>query len=314
MSRALREREADAMDIFIDPRRIQTLNDELESIRTLMEKKASKAPADVLLADVDTIDEYILHGLVPNDVSLKYGSYRLDLIETILTYIKTAVSSVAYVDPARYHQIHHMVTIATKNIQKDDENDDIFVILSEVESIVSEINSKSMLFSSKLSLALSAYLKKQWSPIISSHRKALRTLGGNLIVLGLVEVVGRPIVMLYPIYSVLIKVLVIVQNSQSQSRTISPTQIIELIKSIIMLFIVSKLLEVLNAFTGLGYTCLVAGAVSLAISSNDDNIRVIAPMISGHLSKINQFICAIKNVEDSLMQHVSRLAPAVKNE
>jgi len=131
----------------------------------------------------------------------------------------------------------------------------------------------------------------------------LTYLGSKLVILGLVEVIGKPIVMLYPIYNLLITIQDIFQLGVAEVRpaakSLTLSQIVTLIKAIGLLLVTMQLIWVLSSYTGLGYACLGIGVTAITGSSSDDFIkRFSAPLFSQYLIKMELFIDQVSKIEN----------------
>ncbi len=124
-----------------------------------------------------------------------------------------------------------------------------------------------------------------------------------MVILGLVEVIGKPIVMLYPIYNLLITIQDIFQLGVAEVRpaakSLTLSQIVTLIKAIGLLLVTMQLIWVLSSYTGLGYACLGIGVTAITGSSSDDFIkRYSAPLFSQYLIKMELFIDQVSKIEN----------------
>ncbi len=63
--------------------------------------------------------------------------------------------------------------------------------LMQLDDICEEIRAKRGLLSSELLQALDTGLQRQWSPILNDNQRLLQSLGGKMLVLGVVEVIGK---------------------------------------------------------------------------------------------------------------------------
>lgn len=63
--------------------------------------------------------------------------------------------------------------------------------LMQLDDICEEIRAKRGLFGSDLLQALDAGLHRQWNPILNDNQRLLQSLGGKMLVLGVVELVGN---------------------------------------------------------------------------------------------------------------------------
>jgi hypothetical protein len=78
------------------------------------------------------------------------------------------------------------------------------------------------------------------------------------IYIGLVEAVGRPIVLLYPLFLTTQEVLKIA-TEYDVKKSVSVESILQMGKMIVMLIAVVQLAGILTMYSGLGYVCLALG-------------------------------------------------------
>jgi hypothetical protein len=228
--------------------------------------------------------------------------YRLEILnEAILPYIKSMRGSYT-MDPARFDQIEYMLDIlsdtdraCTSNGMETNASHPASTFLL-CDKLVIEINSKAYWMKSSLAKNLETAVNKQWRPIVADCRNALQNAGVKLFAIGLVEVIGRPILMLYPIWLLLQQVLVIVKQMEHKQQ-ISPRTLIAIVKAVIMLWLSSYLIQVLAMYQGMGYTSLALGSLALGISSSDSTIKEIAPAIAPHLSGLDKFLDRLSYLE-----------------
>jgi hypothetical protein len=181
--------------------------------------------------------------------ALSLPQYRVDLLDSVIfPYLKSMKTRVL-LDKERFQQLRVLISLVSKS--SANKSDDIYIVLQKVDDIVHSINSKRMLFQSELATKLRKYLEVQWVPIINDHKRSLRRIGGGLIALGIVEVIGRPAAVLYPLATILKSVMKIVQELERDKYHISPTVVVDIVKGIIMLIVVSKAISILDAYTGL---------------------------------------------------------------
>lgn len=176
-------------------------------------------------------------------------------------------------------------------------------LLYSVDRLIDNINNQSSsLFSwkSKLSILLKSYSNKQWQPILLDTQVGLRSMGGNLICLGMVEVVGRPVVMLYPLYLVAMEGLKLTNEIELRGR-ITPDIIVRVIKIVALLLIGFQLITILSMYSGLGYSCLLIGGVAVTLAASDELTKIIAPVMAPHLFNLDMMFHRLQRVERMAM-------------
>ena len=188
-------------------------------------------------------------------------------------------------------------------------------LLISVDKLIEEINSQNSSFfawKSKLSTLLQTFSNKEWQPILLDTQAGLRSIGGNLICLGMVEVVGRPVVMLYPLYLVALEGLRITNDIEIRGK-ISPDIIIRVIKIAALLFLGFQLITILSMYAGLGYSCLLIGTAGVVLASNDQLTKIVAPIMAPHLLNLDMMFEKLQSMEMMAMKALDRNPQSSKN-
>ena len=306
-----------------DPQRLQCV-ERLQAVEALLAAKASgSAVGSGLWAG--------LHDTVAQ-LSEAYGSescaprrFQLELLrEAILPYIQDKMLGPRfYVDKARFIQLQqllfHLSAVAPppsdQHHPSPPPETHAAVALLAVDQVVSEIRRERSLWPSELAHALELAALRQWTPILHDHRQLLHSVGGKALLLGLVEVIGRPVLMLYPVCLLGAECLRLAQKlglaeallqpqpqpqqaqAQAQARgnnsrggggrapwwtQISTADALSLLRLLAMVIVVNQALAVLAAYSGLGYACLGLGLGALALASNDELLKRYIPVIAPH--------------------------------
>lgn len=174
-------------------------------------------------------------------------------------------------------------------------------VLFTIDRVQNDINGHSMLWESKLSKLLRACSRKQWQPILLDTQSSLRSIGGSLIALGMVEVVGRPVVMLYPVYMVIMQALKLSKEIEMNHNRITVQQYLQIFKIGVYFAFAYLLLTVLAMYTGLGYTCLLIGGGSVLVASNDEFTKQAAPVIAPHMVNIDLMLGQLHRLEGAVV-------------
>jgi hypothetical protein len=246
-------------------------------------------------------------GFLDPDVPKK--RYQIDLlVETVIPYLQEAKSQL-HTQPSRLNQIQAILRVLSEGDVSQGTKEHASHpchSLKKIETIIVSINREGGLWKSKLSKALEDGVSKQWAPIIADHQQALLSIGGKLCILGLVEAVGRPIIMLYPLF-VISKELLKISSEIDVKKKVSMNSIMQIIKMAVMLFCVVQLLGILSMYTGLGYTCFGLGCGALLVSSNDELTKSSVPMMAPHMVSISLFLDQLYKLEGAAVGALSRL-------
>ena len=120
------------------------------------------------------------------------------------------------------------------------------------------------------------------------------------------EAVGRPIIMLYPLF-IISKELLKISSEIDVKKKVSMNSIMQIVKMAVMLFCVVQLLGILSMYTGLGYTCFGLGCGALLVSSNDELTKSSVPMMAPHMVSISLFLDQLYKLEGAAVGALSRL-------
>ena len=239
-------------------------------------------------------------GFLDPEVPIK--RYQLELlVEAVIPYLQDRKNQM-HTTASRFAQIETLLRILSGSDSSHtspgsaEVGNHPYHSLIKIDKLITQINREGGMWKSKLSTALEQGVKKQWEPIIGDHQRALSNIGGKLCMLGLVEAVGRPIVMLYPLFLVTQEALKIASEIEVK-KYISVKSIMQIAKMLAMLLGVVQLSGILSMYTGLGYTCLAIGCAALFISSNDDLTKSAVPVLAPHMANINLFMDRLYQLE-----------------
>jgi hypothetical protein len=257
--------------------------------------------------------DYTINTFIDSNSSV--SKYKLDILnEAVIPYISSMESSLS-IEHFRYFHLSSLLALLSGDVSNNNNRDNQYQshpssTLIELESLVKDINRQSGfgLWPSRLGKYVEQAVQKQWQPIIQDNKRALSNIGGKLVCLGLVEIVGRPIIMLYPLYLVSQEVLQIVSDIQTPkegNNKVSIKSIVNLIKAMVMLYASLQVLGVLAMYSGLGYSCLILGIVSCVISTKEDLIKIASPIISQYLKQFEALFDKLYKIETNVLSSLS---------
>ena len=197
------------------------------------------------------------------------------------------------------------------NDANDQETNHPAHILCKIELIIDDIDNNSGfgLWKSSLASSLRRAVKKQWDPILKDTQKALQLVGSKLLMLGVVEVIGRPLIMLYPLYVISTDCLQVISDMNLQQeeltmRTISqipPAKFLLLVKAFMLLWASFQVITILSMFNSIGYSCLIIGSISLFLSVSDERTKQVAPFLSTHMKHLDNVMSFLSVIENKMM-------------
>ena len=236
-----------------------------------------------------------------SDTNVSKKLYRVQILnEAVIPYLSTMKTN-SFLDTARFQQIEYLLDILSDSDKIYSMSSDITTLhpaitCQLIDKLVIEINSKNYWRQSTLASKLQTAVMKQWTPILHDLRNALQNIGLRLTALGLVEVVGRPVVMMYPLWLLLREVLHLVKQIEHK-QSISPTTVVTMVKAFLMLYVSSSLVSLLSMYQGMGYTCLALGGLTLMVSQSESHLKQFAPILSPHLTHIDDFLDKLTSIE-----------------
>lgn len=228
--------------------------------------------------------------------------YKIEILhDGVLPYMKKIQSRVV-LDKDRFSQLQSILFLLSNNtVENTVPNVHPATTLGAIDNIIREINSKGGWFKSELAVSLDRAVKKQWQPVIADTRNALLNWGAKVGAVGLAEIVGRSYLMLWPIYMIIMDVLRIVKTVE-EKKGLTAEVVVQLVKSIILMYVVSQLLAILAAFNGVGYICLLTSAVALVVSTSDSLIKHFTPVISPNLALLDETLEQVTAFEKTLVR------------
>ena len=303
---------------LVVPRDAESFGAALTSLASLQEVTSKLARTSPLAAGWRQIDSdlcAVVDMMMIRDVEM----YKMNILVSISSYLHEIVGRHGKpIDPSRFQQVHQLL----RALYNDDSSEGAGSTsvhhhpartLAELDGLLREIRDSARFNFSPSSLVqrLEAAITKEWRPITKTTQDALNSVGSKLLFLGLVETIGRPLVMLYPIYLVLNKVLEIVAKFEANSIPGSrrgefrAKDATDLIKAALLLLVCSKLMSVLQMYSGVGTTCLAAGAAALFVASSESNTKAAVPLLAPYLYQIEQLVNRVSSIEGQAMSMLS---------
>jgi hypothetical protein len=175
-------------------------------------------------------------------------------------------------------------------------------VLIKIDDILLRV--RSGIWASQLQKLLTAALNKQWRPIIFDNQRMFKNVGSKLVGLGIAELLGRPLLMLYPIYMVTMAAMKVVGELNTKKQP-GPETYLQIIKGMLLLWGATRLMNVLSAFQGLGMSCLVFGCIAIIISVNDALTKVAAPIVAQHFVRIDGWVSRLSSFEQNSFSALS---------
>jgi hypothetical protein len=222
------------------------------------------------------------------DPSFSLRVYQVDLIREIIIPYLSELKGRSHTDPDRVNQLTDIM--ATILIARNDEHPSN--CLNSLEVILRDVNRKAYLFQSKLSTSMQRAIHNQWQPILADNRNFLQNLGGKLLFLGLLGVIGWPLIFMYPMITHSHKLLRIL-NEFDTSRRISKQSIFDLASMMVMMFVCSQLTNILSTYMSFGYTAGTIGVVILVMAQSEAFLKQVSPTMAAHAPMFDSILALL---------------------
>ena len=204
-------------------------------------------------------------------------------------------------------------------------------ILNHVDELICEIN----FWKSELSKLLTNTSNVLWRPILIDMKVSVTSISSKLIVVGLVDMIGKPLLMLYPVWMLCQQVLIIVNNLKLNkvqngtgagtgrvtgagagtgvtltedflsSRGLNIQVIFQLIKAILLLVVISKFIKILELFQGIGTICVALGTGLYALSLNEVYFKKYIPVIAPNIMLLHSMMDQVIQLESMIESNVT---------
>jgi hypothetical protein len=250
-------------------------------------KKAAIKDAswNTLLSDVSNLTTYLC------DPSSQIKQFQLELIqEGVLPYLKT-MQNRFIIDKKRFIQVSTILSAISFSDHVHPAS-----TLQAIDNVIAEIDKTNYIWKSTLQENLEKSVDKQWQPIIYDNKNLLNNIGSKLVFIGLIGTIGWPIATMYPLYKTSIILFKIIQDWESK-KIITIDNLFELLKTFVIVFSIFQLLTILSIYANMGFSCLFIGFLAFIIASNNQFIKIFAPLIAPYIEKISFFINVIDMIE-----------------
>jgi hypothetical protein len=115
---------------------------------------------------------------------------------------------------------------------------------------------------------------------------------------GLVDVFRSGLFIL-PILTLLAEIALIIQKVNDKSG-FSPQNVIQLIKSSLLLVVVAIAVRIVGMLPGLGYSASLLGVLLFIVSSVDPLLKLVCPYSAPNMAQISAFIVKMETIENQL--------------
>jgi hypothetical protein len=222
--------------------------------------------------------------------------YALQLLgKAVLPYIEKMIERVV-LEPKRFKQIDNIIHILLLREYPHH----LSVNLLELDVICKDILSEGGFWRSEFGTLLQASLQDAWRPVLLYMRGKCMDIGSKLFMIGLVDSIGRPLMMLYPLYLTTHQVLKLLQNVNiganlerlertDRNENILIT-ILQLIKALCLLFAVSKILIIFEYMTSIGTSCLFFGIILNVLPFSEELLKRSTPLIVPQFAAVDNII------------------------
>jgi hypothetical protein len=217
--------------------------------------------------------------------------------------------------PTRFQQVSRILTlIGTPNNYDQYQSIRALIVLDEV---LVEVSSESSIWPSEFARMLREASIKLWDPILRDLEHDAQAVAVKFLIIGLIDVVGKPLMMAYPLWLICEQALLLVQsvkvpNTQpghenettvtvtSLLRGINSSMIVKVVKALLLLFLVQRFIVILELLKGAGHACIAIGVGLYAVTLQSSTMKKFAIVLAQNLTKLNSFTEQFGAAEQSL--------------
>ena len=233
----------------------------------------------------------------------EYRKFQHDLLhQSIIPYLKS-MQNHWLLDVNRFNQVEHLLRSIITEQDEVSQRQHPAVLLLEVERIKEQIAAKKHMFKSQLGSSLTRILDRQWQPILRDMRKGLTSLGTKFMGLGLIEILGRPLIVLYPLGYGILEIVEIIKLLEAK-KTISLKSYMELLKCACYLWGTWQLLAITATYASMGWLCLFIGITFLLLTSDDSLIKYATPFLAPQLALLDKLSFSVEKLQSKLVASI----------
>ena len=127
-------------------------------------------------------------------------------------------------------------------------------------------------------------------------RSDLQMIAGRLVIVGAIECIARPILLAWPLWRLMSEAIQLIR-AIDEKKGQTPVVIVQLLKSLLLLFAVMQLIRYLEIFRGAGYACGVFGLLLLFIQSQDYLLKPYVLALAENLSILSNIMEQVHMIE-----------------
>lgn len=324
--KALRKKGVDTDDSTEDRRRSasatcsewERLYDTLVQVRECISARPQASCSDAT--------DDVARTLPPQTISSRFPHYSLVVLnQAVLPYVKKMTERMV-LEPSRFAQLEavlHLLILHEAQCQQQDmtprgrEHAHPARVLLELDDVCAAVKRETGIWRSQFGTLLDSTLTTLWRPILHDVKSGCQSVGTKLVVLGLVDAIGRPMLLLYPVYLILEQALAVIRAVKAEqqrhsapsagaadfasvllsSTSVSVPAALQLVKAFALLLVVSKGLAVLERFQSLGTLCLLLGALLYGVSMEERLLKRYTPLLAPALLLVDQMVTQAASME-----------------
>ncbi len=272
-------------------RQLQEISDSLSPL--CKEENSGVVEWKRLRLNIDTVIENLRDN--------EYRKFQHEFLhDAIIPYLK-GMTNRWVLDVNRFNQIENLLDTIITEQNELTQRQHPAVLLLEIERIKDQIESKKQMFRSHLGTNLSKILNHQWQPMLRDMRRGLTSIGVRLLGLGLIEVMGRPLIVLYPLGIGIMEIVEIVKLIDAK-KNISMKNYMELLKCACYLWGTWQLLAITTTYASIGWLCLLIGVIFLILTKDDSLIKYATPFLAPLLVLLDKLSFSVEKLQDKLVE------------
>jgi hypothetical protein len=246
-----------------------------------------------------------------------FPQYKAYLLSTVVCPYISEMSTRKILSPTRYQQLSRLIALMTDDTAAGAEPRHPVHLLLAVDEVWKEVRAEAGLWPSALAGRLSVASSSLWSPILTELRDDAQSLSFKFLAVGLVDAVGKPLLLAYPLWLICEQALKLVQavevppthkggaaTAGAVLSGVNASVVVQITKAVLLLFLVQKFISLLELFSGAGQACLVVGACLYGVTTSPDLLKKFAPALVQHLGLLASFLARLGQAEKSLYRSV----------
>jgi len=247
-----------------------------------------------------------------------FPQYKAHLLSAVICPYIAKMSQRKILAPTRYQQVSRIITLMGSPHGNEGSPQHPVHLLLEMDEVCREVAAEAGLWPSDLAAYLQGASTALWAPILTDLKTDTQSLAIKFLAVGLVDVVGKPLLLAYPLWLIVEQALKLVQAVEAPQdggapvttaanalQNVNATVIMQVVKAVLLLFVVQKFIALLELFSGAGQVCLLVGVGLHAATLNTPMLKQLSPALVQHLGMLAGFLDRLGKAEQAMHRAVN---------